>query len=675
MAGSPRLKPLCASVASVASSHDSAKRRVHHDLVAGGGASSVSGAHCPISQLPFEIAFLVLCNLPYRSLVAMSRVDRYWRQLTFQQDGVLWYRLCQRHGFLPAPAPAPAPAPVPEPALALASSFLDSTQHHWTLTEAMNHRPGLARALLQSRKRLAPNDVAPNTSLSHGSIPTSLVRLADLQDQQSCDQHDFYPSARQQFGRVESWRDYFETLLILEREWIEGKPTVKELRGHEEAVLCVKSLSYGERIVSGDRLGYLKIWCAVTAKCLKTIKRHMMGISCFAAQGDLLVSGSWDSTVTVWRQVLDDPYLKPLKIVDLGEQVMSMDLDDNLDLVIGAVSGAVMVTSIKTFSFIDTFRCPIPTICTAVALNQSKVLATIGLNYYAWDRTSKAQVSVIGDAHFENISCMRVDVGHRLVFTGSQDSKVRVFSWESKPMLLRQYGGHRSGVRCMTLQDNMIITGSSDKTAMITFRGRHESNRLDASSLDSLFGQEDVFDEDVERVTEPVSLPHPTNVNSVDADTSLVVTGADDGVVRIFDFGYDLWRPPTPSSPRLCGQASLISSTSSICVLMSRPGRNKVSLGNRRQAWGTRALAVLTRTKSMLNESLAQAGQVATLPPLAWMSVDEIYQRMVEWDLQPVSQGSTPRVTLNLALHMMANSDPPTILLDSTVSPHRFALK
>ncbi|KAF8933180.1 hypothetical protein BGZ58_006523 [Dissophora ornata] len=445
-------------------------------------------------------------------------------------------------------------------------------------------------------------------------------------------------SARLVHGRIESWRDYFETMLILEREWIEGKPTIKELRGHEGAVLCVKALPRGERIVSGDRLGYLKVWCTVTQSCLKTIK-FMMGISSFAVQGDLLVSGSWDCTVLIWKQTDEAPYLKPLKVIDVGEQVMCMDLDDNLDLVIGAVSGVVKTISLKTYTFIETFRSPHPHICTAVSLNRTRVEAAIGPNYYAWDRATKSQVGFIGDAHFENISCMRVDTNKKLIFTGSQDGKVRSFSWESKPMLLRQYGGHRSGVRCMTLQDNMIITGSSDKTAMITFRDGYDSYGLDGTSLDGLPGQGDDSAKESEKVTQSVSLPHPAYVNCVDADAGMLVTGADDGVIRIFDFGCDLWRPPTPSSPRLCGQASLVSSSSPTCVLMARPGRNKDSVGNRRQAWGTCALAVLTRAKTTLQESLVQDGQGAiptATPPLAWMNVDEIYQRMIEWDLHPV---------------------------------------
>ncbi|KAF9987629.1 hypothetical protein BGZ75_000338 [Mortierella antarctica] len=602
------------------------------------------------SQLPLELAFLVLSYLPYRSLAALAAVDHYWRQLTFQQDSILWHRLCQRHGFLPGPTTLPSSG---------------HTRPRWTVAQAVDQRPGFSRALDQSRKRLTASQ--GNTAVD---VDPSSYNRPPLSS-------PVHHSALSTKGCVESWRDFFQASIVLEREWLGGKRTVKELRGHEEAVLCVKTLRRGDRIVSGDRLGYLRLWCTTTGDCLGTFKRHMMGVSCLAVQGDLLVTGSWDSTVIVWRDIQEYPYLKPLKIVDLGIQIMCMDLDDNLDLAVAAVSGVVKIISIETFSSLGTFQYPVPHLCTAVALSKTKVEVALGLNYYAWDRATKAQVGFISDAHFENIACMKVDTSKKLLFTGSQDSKVRIFSWESKPMLLRQYGGHRGGVRCMTLQDNMIITGASDKTAMITFRDRHEAYRIDTLSVDPLLGETDSFGE-ADRVAEPVSLSHPAHVNAVDADASMVVTGADDGVVRIFNFGSDLWRPPAPPSPKLCGQTSLVSSASSTCVLMARPGRNKVSVGNRRQTWGTCALAVLARANLMLRQSQGEDRQAPVETDtrlLAWMNVDEIYKCMLEWELQPVSQGSTPKHTLNLALLMMAKSEPPTILLDSTVSPHRFAVE
>ncbi|KAF8935135.1 hypothetical protein BGZ47_010052 [Haplosporangium gracile] len=589
-----------------------------------------------ISDLPIELAFLILAYLPYRSLVALSLVDRYWRHLTFHNDSILWYNLASKHGFLPR---SPLPPSEPSSTSTSITTTISSTasSRRWSLVDALAKRPGLNRALTQSRNRLFPIDPS-STSISNSpsnrkatsttlgpNLPSilqqSLKTITMITTTARATTHPL--CARLERGEVETWRDYFEASLILRREWINGKPATKELRGHDAAVICVKALPGRDRVVTGDRLGFLKVWCAVTGVCLKTYKRHMMGISSLSIQGDLLVSGSWEA-----------PYLKRVKVIDLGEQVMSMDLDSNLDLAIGTVGGLVMIISIETLSCLHTFQSPHPHLCTAVSLGPNKVEAAIGLNYYAWDRTTTSQVGFFADPHLKNIDCMKVDTNERVLLTGSQDSKIRMFSWESKPMLLRQYGGHRDGVRCINIQDDMIITGSTDKTAMVTFRGRHDFCRADLTSHDTLVGNEASLSNVSERVPESVSLLHAASVNAIDSDVSMVVTGDDEGMVRIFDFGFDLWRPAVPSSPRLCGQASLISSASPTCVLMAKPGRSNVSIGNRRQTWGTSALAVLVRVKAILNGSLAQDPDSGISFP--WMNVDEIYQRMLDWELLPV---------------------------------------
>ncbi|KAF9150607.1 hypothetical protein BG015_007606 [Linnemannia schmuckeri] len=600
-----------------------------------------------ISDLPIELAFLILAYLPYRSLVALSLVDRYWRHLTFHNDSILWYNLASKHGFLPRSPLPPSEPPSTSTSITTTASSTASSRR-WSLVDALAKRPGLNRALIQSRNRLFPIS-SSSTSFSNSPSNTKAITTTLRPSSPSILQQPLKTNtatttkatatthtlcARLERGEVETWRDYFEASLILRREWINGKPATKELRGHDAAVICVKALPGRDRVVTGDRLGFLKVWCAVTGVCLKTYKRHMMGISSLSIQGDLLVSGSWDSTVVVWKQLQEAPYLKRVKVIDLGEQVMSMDLDSNLDLAIGTVGGLVMIISIETLSCLHTFQSPHPHLCTAVSLGPNKVEAAIGLSYYAWDRTTTSQVGFFADPHLKSITCMKVDTNERVLLTGSQDSKVRMFSWESKPMLLRQYGGHRDGVRCINLQDDMIITGSTDKTAMVTFRGRHDFCRADLTSHDTLVGNEASLSDVSERVPESVSLPHSASVNAIDSDVSMIVTGDDEGVVRIFDFGFDLWRPAVPSSPRLCGQASLISSASPTCVLMAKPGRSNVSIGNRRQTWGTSALAVLVRVKSILNGSLAQDPD--SVISSAWMNVDEIYQRMVDWDLLPV---------------------------------------
>jgi len=140
-----------------------------------------------------------------------------------------------------------------------------------------------------------------------------------------------------------------------------------------------------------------------------------------------------------------------------------MHLTEQMELAFGTLSGRVKIISLKTVSSLGTFIGPAGTYCNAVSLSESRLEAAFGSQYISWDLTTKAPVGFISDAHFDNINCMQVDESRKLIFTASQDSKVRLFSRDNKPMLLRQYGGHRASVRCLTIQDNLVITGSSDK--------------------------------------------------------------------------------------------------------------------------------------------------------------------------------------------------------------------
>ncbi|KAF9316794.1 hypothetical protein BG003_001523 [Podila horticola] len=379
-----------------------------------------------LSRLPTELAFVILCQIPYRSLAAMTRVDRYWRTLILQHDNNFWYRLCQKHGYLPS-----------DPAR-YSGYTTGGHKISMQLGEALQMRPGLTRALEQSSKNL-------EARISSSSSPNHDARIDK---------------------RVDTWCRLFEISTILEAEWKVGKPTIKELRVHQDPVLCVKMLPLWDRVVTGDRSGCLKIWCATTGACLRTFRQHRMGVSSLVFQKNILVSGSWDSTIIIWKQIQEAPYLKPQKIVDLGEQVSSMHLTERMELAFGTLSGRVKIISLKTVSSLGTFIGPAGTYCNAVFLSESRLEAAFGSQYISWDLVTKAPVGFISDAHFDSINCMQVDESRKLVFTASQDSKVRIFSRDNKPMLLRQYGGHRASVRCLSIQDNMVITGSSDKVSM-----------------------------------------------------------------------------------------------------------------------------------------------------------------------------------------------------------------
>ncbi|KAF9326708.1 F-box/WD repeat-containing protein 7 [Podila minutissima] len=282
-----------------------------------------------LSRLPTELAFVILYQIPYRSLTAMTRVDRYWRTLILQHDNSFWYRLCQKHGYLPS-----------DPVL-FSGHASGGHKVLIQLGEALQMRPGLTRALEQSSKNF-------EARISSSSSPSLDARIDK---------------------RINTWCRLFEISTILEAEWKVGKPTIKELRGHQDPVLCVKILPLWDRVVTGDRSGCLKIWCATTGACLRTFRQHRMGVSSLVFQKNILISGSW---------IQEAPYLKPQKIVDLGEQVSSMHLTERMELAFGTLSGRVKIISLKTVSSLGTFIGPAGTYCNAVSLSESRLEAAFG---------------------------------------------------------------------------------------------------------------------------------------------------------------------------------------------------------------------------------------------------------------------------------------------------------
>ena len=74
----------------------------------------------------------------------------------------------------------------------------------------------------------------------------------------------------------------------------------KVLKGHDDHVITCLQFS-GTRVVSGSDDGTLKVWSAVTGKCLRTLVGHTGGVWSSQLSGNIVVSGSTDRTLKVWN--------------------------------------------------------------------------------------------------------------------------------------------------------------------------------------------------------------------------------------------------------------------------------------------------------------------------------------------------------------------------------------
>jgi WD40 repeat protein len=147
----------------------------------------------------------------------------------------------------------------------------------------------------------------------------------------------------------------------------------------------------------------------------------------------------------------------------------------------------------------------------------------------SWDRTAKVWdvsdpqkikiLAVLPHPRDVNSAAFSPDDGGRLVVTGSDDGMVRIWQWETignEPIEFKQ--PHRNYVYGVAFSPTgkYVVTASWDRTAKV----------WDVSNLDD--------------IKELKTLPHPADVNSATfMDDKLIVTGADDGRARIWEWEND----------------------------------------------------------------------------------------------------------------------------------------
>ena len=95
------------------------------------------------------------------------------------------------------------------------------------------------------------------------------------------------------------WKSSFMRQHNIEMNWrVQPIRTAKVLKGHDDHVITCLQFS-GNRIVSGSDDNTLKVWSAMTGKCLRTLVGHTGGVWSSQMANNVIVSGSTDRTLKV----------------------------------------------------------------------------------------------------------------------------------------------------------------------------------------------------------------------------------------------------------------------------------------------------------------------------------------------------------------------------------------
>ena len=97
------------------------------------------------------------------------------------------------------------------------------------------------------------------------------------------------------------WKAAYMRHHIIEMNWRSNPVrSPKVLKGHDDHVITCLQFC-GNRIVSGSDDNTLKVWSAVSGKCLRTLIGHTGGVWSSQMSGHSIISGSTDRTLKVWN--------------------------------------------------------------------------------------------------------------------------------------------------------------------------------------------------------------------------------------------------------------------------------------------------------------------------------------------------------------------------------------
>jgi len=277
----------------------------------------------------------------------------------------------------------------------------------------------------------------------------------------------------------------------------------KVLKGHDDHVITCLEFS-DDKIVSGSDDNTLKVWCARTGDCLRTLEGHTGGVWTSQINKTIVVSGSTDRSLKVWN-------------MDSGECLHTLRGHTSTVRCMHLHGGVVVSGSRDA-----TLRMWDVELGECLHVLVGHMAAVRCVQYDGWFVISGGYDYMVKVWNPETAECLHTLVGHTNrvyslqfdgvhVVSGSLDTCIRVWDVETgacKQILM----GHQSLTSGMELRNNVLVSGNADSTVKIW-------DIITGSCLQTLDGPN----------------KHGSAVTSIQFNDKFVVTSSDDGTVKLWD--------------------------------------------------------------------------------------------------------------------------------------------
>ncbi|XP_052752429.1 F-box/WD repeat-containing protein 7 isoform X2 [Galleria mellonella] len=300
------------------------------------------------------------------------------------------------------------------------------------------------------------------------------------------------------------WKAAYMRQYLIENNWL-YKPVNNPIvmRGHDDHVITCLQF-YGNRILSGSDDTTLKVWSAVTGKCLRTLVGHSGGVWSSQMVGDLVISGSTDRTLRVWN-AKSGQCLKVLAGHTSTVRCMHLHQDR---VVSGSRDATLRVWSISEGRCIRVLVGHLAAV--RCVQYDGKVVVSGAYDYFVkvWNpETGECLHTLAG--HTNRVYSLQFDGVH--VVSGSLDTSIRVWDVESG-QLKHTLTGHQSLTSGMELHSNILVSGNADSTVKVW-------DITTGHCLHTLSGPN----------------KHQSAVTCLQSSNRFVITSSDDGTVKLWD--------------------------------------------------------------------------------------------------------------------------------------------
>ncbi|XP_073950502.1 F-box and WD-40 domain protein 7 [Choristoneura fumiferana] len=303
---------------------------------------------------------------------------------------------------------------------------------------------------------------------------------------------------------VSPWKAAYMRQYLIENNWLH-KPVNNPImmRGHDDHVITCLQF-YGNRILSGSDDTTLKVWSAITGKCLRTLVGHSGGVWSSQMVGDLVISGSTDRTLRVWNAKTG--HCQKV-LAGHTSTVRCMHLYNNR-VVSGSRDATLRVWSIPEG------RCLRVLVGHLAAVRcvqyDGKVVVSGAYDYFVkvWNPDTGECLHTLA-GHTNRVYSLQFDGIH--VVSGSLDTSIRVWDVESG-QLKHTLTGHQSLTSGMELHSNILVSGNADSTVKVW-------DITTGHCLHTLSGPN----------------KHQSAVTCLQSSNRFVITSSDDGTVKLWD--------------------------------------------------------------------------------------------------------------------------------------------